>query len=177
MTNIELAILGLVAEEPKYGYQLEQDIEQRGMRDWTEIGFSSIYYVLKKMEKAGWITSEMHAEGQGPARKVYQLTAEGGHAYHDAVLERVESPRPRTGDFDLGLANLPALSAEEVITALESYHAALEQRLAKVNAKWERDDPDQLPYHVNALFGHSAAMIQAELEWVDSFVRELGRRK
>ena len=50
LTNTELAILGLVAEQPKHGYQIEQDIAARGMRDWTEIGFSSIYYVLNKLE-------------------------------------------------------------------------------------------------------------------------------
>ena len=53
MTNAELAILSLVAEEPRHGYDIEQVIEARGMRDWTEIGFSSIYYLLKKLEKSG----------------------------------------------------------------------------------------------------------------------------
>ena len=57
LTNSELAILGLVAEHPRYGYQVEQDIAARGMREWTEIGFSSIYYVLNKLEAAGWLAS------------------------------------------------------------------------------------------------------------------------
>ena len=51
MTNAELAILSLVAEQPRHGYEIENVIEQRGMRAWTEIGFSSIYYILKKLEK------------------------------------------------------------------------------------------------------------------------------
>jgi DNA-binding PadR family transcriptional regulator len=48
MTNAELAILSLVVEKPRHGYQIEQVIEERGMREWTEVGFSSIYYLLKK---------------------------------------------------------------------------------------------------------------------------------
>jgi DNA-binding PadR family transcriptional regulator len=43
MTNAELAILSLVAEQPRHGYEIEQVIEEREMREWTEIGFSSIY--------------------------------------------------------------------------------------------------------------------------------------
>ena len=58
MTNTELAILGLIAEQPRHGYQIEQVIEERGMRNWTEIGFSSIYYLLKKLEKAGYVYGE-----------------------------------------------------------------------------------------------------------------------
>ncbi|MFL7891509.1 MAG: PadR family transcriptional regulator, partial [Anaerolineales bacterium] len=48
MTNAELAILSLIAEQPRHGYDIEQAIVARGMRDWTEIGFSSIYYLLNK---------------------------------------------------------------------------------------------------------------------------------
>ena len=50
MTNPELAILSLIAEKPRHGYDIEQVIEARGMREWTEIGFSSIYYLLNKLE-------------------------------------------------------------------------------------------------------------------------------
>ena len=35
MTNAELAVLSLVAEKPRHGYEIEQVIEERGMRDWT----------------------------------------------------------------------------------------------------------------------------------------------
>jgi DNA-binding PadR family transcriptional regulator len=55
MTNAELAVLSLIAEQPRHGYDIEQIIEARGMRDWTEIGFSSIYYLLNKLEEAGMI--------------------------------------------------------------------------------------------------------------------------
>jgi len=112
LTNVELAILGMVAERPKHGYQLEQDIELRGMRNWTEIGFSSIYYVLNKLEKSGWLVSEAAFEPGtgGPARKVYRLTTSGKAALHEAVRERLAHPRARNGDFELALANLPVLS-------------------------------------------------------------------
>ena len=57
-TNNEIVILGLLAEEPKHGYQLEQDMEQSGMHNWPGIGFSSVYYILNKIEKNGWLTSK-----------------------------------------------------------------------------------------------------------------------
>ena len=45
MTNAEFAILSLIFELPRHGYEIEKTIEKRGMREWTEIGFSSIYYL------------------------------------------------------------------------------------------------------------------------------------
>ncbi|MEX2144087.1 MAG: PadR family transcriptional regulator, partial [Anaerolineales bacterium] len=58
MTNAELAILGLVVEAPRHGYEIEQLIESRGMRNWAEVGFSSIYYILGKLEARGWVRSQ-----------------------------------------------------------------------------------------------------------------------
>ena len=72
MTNAELAILSLIAETPRHGYDIEQTIENRGMREWTEIGFSSIYYLLNKLEKTGFVGSELIAtHGRGSARRVW----------------------------------------------------------------------------------------------------------
>ena len=53
LTPAELTVLGLIVEQPRHGYDLEQVIEERGIRQWTDIAFSSIYYVLAKLEKRG----------------------------------------------------------------------------------------------------------------------------
>ncbi|MAC39111.1 MAG: PadR family transcriptional regulator, partial [Oceanicaulis sp.] len=57
LTDAELLLLGLVSEMPRHGYELEQVIETRGMREWTQVGFSSIYFVLGKLEKAGLVAA------------------------------------------------------------------------------------------------------------------------
>jgi hypothetical protein len=64
LTDAELLVLGLVAEMPRHGYQLEQVIEQRGMREWTRIGFSSIYFVLGKLEMMGLFAAKKTGRGQ-----------------------------------------------------------------------------------------------------------------
>ena len=176
ITNTELAVLGLVAEGPCHGYQLEQDISARGMREWTEIGFSSIYYVLNKLEGAGWLDSRLDADGsagkRGPARRTYSLTAKGHVIFHDEVCHRLAFPRPRTADFALALANLPAISKDEGRVAIETQCAALKIRLRAVHAKneHERKFAGNLPQHVEALFSYSEAQMVAELDWLTCFL-------
>ena len=58
LTDAELMILGLLAEMPRHGYELEQVIEKRALREWTEIGFSSIYFVLGKLEKSKLVSAK-----------------------------------------------------------------------------------------------------------------------
>jgi DNA-binding PadR family transcriptional regulator len=176
ITNTELAILGLVAESPKHAYRLEQEVVERGMRDWTEIGFSSIYYGLNKLEKTGWLISELRPEGSGPARRVYRLTGEGWQVYREGVKMRLTNPRPRSGDFYLGLANLPALSQEEACQALQIYRSILRQKLEQVKAKEVSDQSaslaagQALAEHVHSLFDYSTKLLAAELDWVDEFL-------
>ena len=127
MTNAELAILNLIAEQPRHGYDIEQVIEERGMREWTEIGFSSIYYLLNKLEKAGMIKSQLfQPAGKGPARKVYSITRLGYQAQTEATIAALSTPQSGSSSFLLGLSSSPSLSKEHLITALGSYAAQVE---------------------------------------------------
>lgn len=168
MNNKELAILGLLGENPKYGYQLEADIEARGMREWTEIGFSSIYYLLKKTEKLGWTTGVTTHSDEGPSRKVYSLTTKGLGALQAAILHRLGDPKLNSGDFQLALAFIPIPSPEDTDRALSRYKQRLEQDLARVKDRSISQSP--LPAHVNTLFEYDLQRMQNELKWLNQFL-------
>jgi DNA-binding PadR family transcriptional regulator len=171
MTNAELGILSLLAEAPRHGYEIEQTIESRGMREWTEIGFSSIYYLLNKLEAAGKIKSKHAAsEGKGPGKRVFTITGAGKKSLHSGVLEALSVPGRCHLPIQIGLANLPILPKGEAREALKSYGGELERRRADLQATWDRQKP--LPYFVEAMFEHSIALIHAEQEWVRRFVKK-----
>lgn len=175
MTNAELAILSLVAEQPRHGYEVEQLLAGRGMREWTEVGFSSIYYVLKKLEAATLITSRLEEAGRGAARRVYHVTPAGEAALRAGVLAALTTPQTGHTPLLLGVANLPCVPQAEAAAALRQYCAALDERLTHVRARWEAQKP--LPYFVEALFTYSGTMIQAERNWVASFIQTLEEHK
>ncbi|MEA4906653.1 MAG: PadR family transcriptional regulator [Anaerolineaceae bacterium] len=173
MTNAETAILTLLAEQPRYGYEIEQIIAERGMREWTEIGFSSIYYLLKKLEREGLVSARLESEGgQGPARKVYRLTPAGQAALHETVLDILTHPRRVYRSLDLGIANLPGLALPDAIAALRQYCRELEERREHVRARWSR--PENAGFEqVDWLFELSLTLIEAELGWVETLLGRL----
>lgn len=172
MTHAEFAILSLIAEAPRHGYEIEQTIEQRGMRDWTEIGFSSIYYVLKKLEKEALIECRLDQQtGKGPARQVYQITPAGREACLQATMEALATPHRSDTPFQMGLANFPSMSTEQALSALRRHHTALLERGAFVKARWEAQQP--VPFFVDAMFEYSLAMMQAERVWLENFINQL----
>ncbi len=172
MTNAELAILSLIAEQPRHGYDIEKVIEHRGMRDWTEIGFSSIYYLLNKLEKAGLITSELRqSEGKGPARKVYSITEQGQQTYLAETIEVLTTPHQGTTPFLMGLANFPSVPRDQVLEALNNYASEIENRLAHMLNRSAAQQP--LPPFVQAMFDYSQALAEAELNWIKNFIQEV----
>ena len=170
LTNPELAILGLIVERDTHGYEIDALIRDRGMRNWTEIGFSSIYHILGILENGALIRS--HAEtapGKGPARKVYQATAEGRRRYEKEALAALATAVRPYPAFLQGLAALPLFDSLKAAEALVSYRSALAERLQEIEPK---DSPD-LHFHVAAMFSYSRAMIRAESEWVAAFEKQL----
>jgi len=172
MKNAEIALLSLLAEKPCHGYEIEQIIEQRGMRDWTEIGFSSIYYLLQKLEKRALIHSSLEEpQGPGPARRVYGILPAGEAALHAAVLEALALPFRSYPPLLLGLANLPLVSTQAAAAALRQHSSALEQHLAALQQTSERQQP--MPSQVQSMFSYSKAMIEAELGWIHTMILDL----
>jgi DNA-binding PadR family transcriptional regulator len=171
MTNAELAILSLVGEQPRHGYEIEQVIEERGMRDWTEVGFSSIYYLLKKLEREGLIEGQLEEAARGPARKVYHIMPAGRRTLRTALLDTLSTPRRAYPPLQLGLANLPGIPSAEAAAALRQYRDALATDRDEVKAKWESQSP--LPYFVEAMFDYSVTMLKAEIAWVEKFIKKV----
>ena len=172
MNNKEMALLGLLAEGPQYGYQLEESIETRGMREWTEIGFSSIYYLLNKLADQGWILARMEPSTQGPDRKVFSLSTAGLAALKEALTTRLAAPAPHTGDFDLALVFQNLLPPAEVTACLTRHQQRLEESLLRVQNRWGAQAAQGLPAHVHALFDHSLHEIQSELDWVTHYLAQ-----
>jgi PadR family transcriptional regulator PadR len=71
---LDMCLLATIVEDPAYGYGMVQKLNGRG---WVIAQEGSIYPVLKRLEKAGFITSELVASSSGPARKYYSATAAG----------------------------------------------------------------------------------------------------
>jgi DNA-binding PadR family transcriptional regulator len=175
MTNAELAILSLIGEAPRHGYEVEQVIEARGMREWTDVGFSSIYYVLNKLEKRGWVVGRKgETIGQGAPRKVFTITPEGQRALKEAILNALSSPERNPANFQIGLANLRLVDKRMAIDALKQHVQTLRSRADHIRAR--RSEQEPLPFNVAGMFDLSMRMIAAQQEWLKAFIRQWERQ-
>lgn len=162
LTSAELTILGLLIEQPRHGYDLERVIEKRGIRQWTDIGFSSIYYVLAKLEKRGLVASDAAAAGP-TSRRVLRATDAGRDQALVAVAELLENARPAAHPFLVALANLDLVGADYP-RMLRVRLKEVDARIAAIRAAEQSQQP--LPLAAREVFAYSLSQWEAERAWL-----------
>jgi DNA-binding PadR family transcriptional regulator len=162
MTEPELLVLGLVAEMPRHGYQLAREIDDRGMREWTPIGFSSIYFLLGKLEQKRLVRSKEPARAK--AKRVYTITAAGRKALVAQTVAALANYRPTYSPVLLGMLHWPVLEKEQALAALCARGEAIATEATRLREiQFERQP---LPDFVEALFDFSLGQLKAEEEWI-----------
>ncbi|MFJ6675054.1 PadR family transcriptional regulator [Actinosynnema sp. NPDC091369] len=168
LTPAELTLLGLLVERPRHGYELEEVITARGLREWTEIGFSSIYYLLAKLRDRGLVeeVGEPRA-GRGKARRVFGPTADGRRACARAAEAAVAELRPVFPPVLVGLANEPAIPPDRLRAALARRADSVAAKIAELRASAAAQP--HAPRFARAIFDYSLAQLEAEQRWLSAY--------
>lgn len=76
--SVRNAILGLLAQRPRHGYQLRAAFQALvgGQRVW-EVKPAQIYTTLARLKESGLLCQEGVEQGRGPEKRIYALTPRG----------------------------------------------------------------------------------------------------
>lgn len=176
--STRLVILGLLKEQPLYGYELKQIIEER-MGDWTDIAFGSIYYALDKLSDEGFIEKlATEKEGNRPSREIYQITAEGKQEFQRLLRDTWTTIEPQHFRLDVGLYFANEMSSREIINALNQRLGWLQGAIGHIESHKEQTlQSDEIPsrqsFWVKAIFEHSLIAYCAERDWITSLLARL----
>jgi transcriptional regulator len=97
--SAELLILSLVEDRPRHGYDIGQLIELRS-RGALRFNVASLYPLLYRLEKRGWIRGRWVEKAGQRGRRYYRLTPAGAKvlaAQRDGWREFVEAINRITG--------------------------------------------------------------------------------
>jgi DNA-binding PadR family transcriptional regulator len=74
---IQPAVLAILADKALHGYRIVQSLGVMPMFQGHEPDNTGVYRFLNAMEERGLLTSAWDISGSGPAKKLFDLTAEG----------------------------------------------------------------------------------------------------
>jgi len=191
---LELAVLGLLAEQPRHGYELKKRLSETLGSLWG-ISFGSLYPALRRLERAGAI-EEIDDDPSGDGAVVAPIVATGSlkGELASARLRRRVRPTRRTrkayritdsgrqlfrelltaepGDderaFALKLSFCRYLDPAERLAFLERRRIQLRERLLVERRPANR----VIDRYTRSLLEHRATSTQHDLEWIDELIAQ-----
>ena len=77
---LEFCVLALLDGEPRYGLDLVRHLADV---DGLVTGEGTIYPLLSRLRREGWVDTSWQESDSGPPRRYYALTRDGRHALQD----------------------------------------------------------------------------------------------
>lgn len=74
---LEYCVLSLLADEPVYGFDL---VRRLGAVDGMVTSEGTIYPLLSRLRREGWVTTTWAESESGPPRRYYSITPDGDQA-------------------------------------------------------------------------------------------------
>ena len=171
LNHREFAILGLISEFPSHAYSLNQRIEERGMRAWTQIGMSSIYNDLGNLEDNGLVDSYTE-EVDNRIRKVYQITQKGMNNLKKRIYNTLNKYEGRNDpDFYMAFSMLPYLSKQEQLEVFSNSLTMIKKHKKELENMLESNINQ--PLNVRGLFIHPIKILQTDIEFLELVLEEI----
>lgn len=177
ISNKETALMVLLSEAPMHAYKIEQAIVNRSMREWTEISTSSIYKLLRKLEDQSLITSKIEISKNNIAQKIYSMTSRGQDILKEKIYSIISEPENIKYRIDLATSHLGLLPIEEALKGLTTYRTKLQENLKGYKALEEYLISQKCPKHSLALARRPQQLIEADIQWVTEYIKDLSRDK
>jgi DNA-binding PadR family transcriptional regulator len=191
---LELAILGLLKEQPLHGYELKKRLGDTLGLLWG-VSFGSLYPALRRLERARAI--EIVAPGSRPpvspvpmpptgsidgetaaarlrrlpkptrrTRKQYRLTPRGHDLFAELLTADDTSGADEEKTFSLKFAFCRHLSSDARLELLERRRADLSDRLAEARGR----SPRRGDRYLRSLAEHRTESTARDLAWLDELI-------
>ncbi len=176
-SKVEVVVLGLLSEEPLYGYDLLERFRARSMGFWVEIGKASVYQVLRRLERDGLITGRSQDGPEGPDRRVYRITKAGRERLTRGLVEHAGALEPYETDGGLALGFVHLLSATDARKAVDAREVAIRDLLDAIRTERARITADKGPGRTvsTSMLQRQESLAKAELTWIKGFRGDIGR--
>jgi len=188
---LELAVLGLLSEQPLHGYELKKRLSETLGPLWG-ISFGSLYPALRRLERSGAIeetdaveltvagnVSTGSLDGDLAAarirrralpgrrtRKAYRVTAVGESLFAELLSDETADDER---SFALKLSFCRHLDPIGRVAFLERRRSQLSQRLAKTRRTPATRTIDR---YTRSLLEHRAQSTEHDLAWIDELIAQ-----
>ena len=175
LTTPDLVSLSLLAERPMHGYELNQTLENRQVRDWAGISRPQVYYSLRKLKKLGLIDSRLGGESLGPERQTFATTSKGREALARALGREDWATQRPPPPFLTWLALSTHAPRKTVRRQIERRRDHLKEEISRYRSALAAimQDEGEMVVVARLMVELTIRQFHVEVDWLDTVSREL----
>jgi len=170
-----LVLLSMLSQGPMHAYRMQKLIKQRGKDRVVNVRQrASVYQTLDRLLRMGLIEVQKTVQTEShPDRTIYVITEPGRNAAKAWLREMLVAVGTDFPCFPAAVSVLPLLTPADARKQLQSRAEAVRSQLQKL------ETDAQEAAHIPPLFlledAYKAAVLTAELAWLNGVVRQLDR--
>lgn len=164
--SVRNALLGLLSQRPRHGYDLHAAFEAvvGGRENW-DVKPAQIYTTLSRLAESGLVEPHSVEQDGGPEKLVYAITPAGQQTLQDWLLEPTEAQHQRD-EFFLKLMLCLSTGVVDPYKLIYTQRTHLYRQLHAVTARRSDADP-KTALAFMLLLDRAIMHLEADLRWLD----------
>jgi PadR family transcriptional regulator AphA len=169
--SLKYALLGLLAENPKYGYEIKQEFEGALGNVWS-VSYGQLYPTLRRLSEMQWVTKETAPGKKAAEKNIYSITAKGRKKLDEWLLRPLRSSYKVKDEFTLKFMFFDKLPRDKVLDYLKQQ----QKKTVMQKESFQRtlvSIKEELSFFLQAIIRKGIIHLEAENQWLEEVVNAL----
>jgi PadR family transcriptional regulator, regulatory protein AphA len=169
--SLKFALLGLLAESPKYGYELKRRFEGALGNVWS-VSYGQLYPTLRRLSEMGWLTKKTEPGKKAAEKNIYSITEKGRKKLDEWLLSPIRSTYRVKDEFTLRFLFFSKLEPARVVEYLEEHR----RKTAEQRASFEKTLAalqGEIDFFLQGIIRKGVVHLDAEDRWLEQVIEAL----
>jgi PadR family transcriptional regulator AphA len=169
--SLKYALLGLLAEKPKYGYEIKQEFEGALGNVWS-VAYGQLYPTLRRLSEMQWVTKETAPGKKAAEKNIYSITPKGRRKLDEWLLRPLRSSYKVKDEFTLKFMFFDKLPRDKVLEYLKQQ----QKKTVMQKENFQRtlvSIKEELSFFLQAIIRKGIIHLEAENQWLEEVVNAL----
>lgn len=166
--SLKYALLGLLAERSKYGYEIKREFEGALGNVWS-VSYGQLYPTLRRLSEVGWLTKKTEPGKKAAEKNIYSITEKGRRKLDEWLLKPVRSSYRVKDEFTLRFLFFSKLAPASVRDYLRGYQKKTQEQRDSFRKTLELL-PRGADFYLQGIIRKGIAHLAAEDRWLQEII-------
>jgi DNA-binding PadR family transcriptional regulator len=166
--SVKYALLGILAERERHGYDLKGAFDDRVGEFWS-LNYGQIYSTLDRLEREGLVERREEAQERRPDRKIYRVTARGRRELDRWLAKPVARARALRDELFVKLVFLERRDRDAIVALIarqKEIYLAHMQRLTQRKFEISKRADREVELATELLMDAALLHADADIRWL-----------